>query len=290
VRDAQIGLQAIVGSDVSDRFTAEADEHVEDWSKCLVGKDALKGMKFGLPIKRMWEKVDDNLKPEYEQLFEKIKDAGGQIIPVDFPCWERMIDEKGWAWNEREPHESEFHVCAVEFYNGSKDYLKELTNTDIKSLEDIIAWNEKHNMGARPGDLPGFPNGHDYLETVVKTKGVRDETYYNALKFIREQTRDRGFDAIFKEHPELDCLIVPDRRGSAQQLAAQAGYPIIAIPVGVDEEKGGRPFGISFHHMGWNEAKIIRAAAAVEDLIGGAKARPRPEYREYTATNIPVIP
>lgn len=52
---------------------------------------------------------------------------------------------------------------------------------------------------------------------------------------------------------------------------------------------GGRPFGLSFQHTAWSEGRLIRWASAVEDLLG-VENRPRPMYREYLATNIPVLP
>lgn len=199
--------------------------------------------------------------------------------------------------DERPPHKSEFHVCSVEFYNGAKEYLKELKNTSIRSLEDVMAWNHEHSEGAVSGDDPGFPNGHDYLERVVATKGAKDHTYYSALKFIREQSQFNGIDGALRYQPDpskppiqLDALLIADRKGPGQQLAAQAGYPIISIPVGVDsDEQGGRPFGLSFHQTAWGEPHLIRWASAVEDLLGPG-ARARPTYKEHTATNIPVHP
>lgn len=200
--------------------------------------------------------------------------------------------------NERPPHESEFHICAVEFYNGAKDYFAGLKNTSIRSLEDVIAWNNKHHEGAAPGDDPGFPYGHDLLVQVAELKGVKDETYYRALRFVQEQSREKGIDAALRYQPDpskpaiqLDALIIADRKGSGQQMAAQAGYPIITIPVGVDkEEAGGRPFGLSFHQTAWGEAQLVKWASAVEDLLGGPQVRPRPKYREHLATNIPITP
>lgn len=37
------------------------------------------------------------------------------------------------------PNESEYTVVKVDFYNNIKTYLSELKNTDIRSLEDIVA-------------------------------------------------------------------------------------------------------------------------------------------------------
>lgn len=117
VEDAVVGLQAIVGVDERDPYTTGAPEHVIDYEKCLAKKNALEGAVFGLPIKRVWENVDEALRPRFEEIFEMIRDAGAQIVEVDFPCWlvtcnsvttsstnysrinrEEMIDKDGWAW------------------------------------------------------------------------------------------------------------------------------------------------------------------------------------------------
>ena len=87
VEDAVAGLQAIVGVDERDSYTAEAAEHVINYEKCLATKGALRGAVFGLPVKRVWENVDEALRPRFEEIFQMIRDAGAQIVEVDFPCW-----------------------------------------------------------------------------------------------------------------------------------------------------------------------------------------------------------
>lgn len=87
VRDAVVGLQAIVGVDERDPYTAEAGSHVVDYEKCIATKDALKGAVFGLPMKRVWENVDEAIRPRFEEVFQMMRDAGAQIVEVDIPCW-----------------------------------------------------------------------------------------------------------------------------------------------------------------------------------------------------------
>lgn len=132
---------------------------------------------------------------------------------------------------------------------------------------------------------------------LISKKDVKEETYQAALKYIREQTRQNGINAALSYQPDpskpaiqLDALLLADRAGPGQQLAAQAGYPIITIPVGVDsDEMGGRPFGLSFQHTAWSEGTLIKWASAVEDLLG-PENRPRPMYKEHLTTNIPILP
>ena len=60
-------------------------------------------------------------------------------------------------------------------------------------------------------------------------KGVEDENYRAALHFIRRMSRDEGIDGALRyttedgESHDLDALILCDRKGVGQQMAAQAG-------------------------------------------------------------------
>jgi len=57
--------------------------------------------------------------------------------------------------------ESESTVVRVDAYNDINAYLSQLSNTSIKSVEDIIRYNENNTgtEGAEPGDHPAFISG-----------------------------------------------------------------------------------------------------------------------------------
>ena len=59
------------------------------------------------------------------------------------------------------PSESEFTVVKVDAYNGINAYLSELSDTCIKSVEDIVQYNENNSgtEGAYLGDHQAFPSG-----------------------------------------------------------------------------------------------------------------------------------
>lgn len=63
--------------------------------------------------------------------------------------------------NHGEPSKNEFTVAKVDAYNGIKKYLSELSDTNIRTVEDIIAYNVENRgtEGAFPGDHPAFPSG-----------------------------------------------------------------------------------------------------------------------------------
>ena len=134
------------------------------------------------------------------------------------------------------PAESELTVVKTDFYNDIKDYLAGLAGNplNIRSLEDIIAFNRKHadEEGGIPGRHDAWPTGQDVFEQSAETKGVEDETYRKALSFIRRKSRSEGIDAALgeKEGEKLDGLVVPVQAesGLANQVAAKAGRSLMS--------------------------------------------------------------
>jgi amidase len=111
------------------------------------------------------------------------------------------VDLKGyfrdWGTTRGFPNESEYSVVKVDFYNNIKSYLSELQNTHIRSVEDIVAYNYANDgtEGGTPGVHPAFASGQDGLIASMKTKGVKDETYWQALAYVQKATREDGIDA-----------------------------------------------------------------------------------------------
>lgn len=56
---------------------------------------------------------------------------------------------------------SEFTINKVECYYLMNEYLGKLKNTKIKSVEDVVRFNDENagSQGANPGDHPAFPSG-----------------------------------------------------------------------------------------------------------------------------------
>lgn len=163
VVDAVHGLNAIVGVDDRDVMTCSASRSQrKDYSKFLTTKASLKGARFGLPIKRCWEFVVTDIKETALKVLEAIQDAGANVVEVDFHCAEDRIPANGkWDWTYGKPSESEFSVVKVEAHNGINSYFSELSGTSMKTLEDIIEYNQENHgtEGAQPGDHPAFPTG-----------------------------------------------------------------------------------------------------------------------------------
>jgi hypothetical protein len=56
---------------------------------------------------------------------------------------------------------SEFTINKVECYYLMNKYLSKLKNTNIKTVEDVVRFNDENagSQGANPGDHPAFPSG-----------------------------------------------------------------------------------------------------------------------------------
>ncbi|KEF61394.1 uncharacterized protein A1O9_02960 [Exophiala aquamarina CBS 119918] len=111
--------------------------------------------------------------------------------------------------------------------------------------------------GPSPNTLPAFPSGQDNLLKIIQSHGLKDETYHSALAHIHKQTRENGLDAALSGY---DALMFCDRKGVGQQYAAQAGYPVICIPIGLDDN--GMPVSISVQHSAWKEAELVKWSSA----------------------------
>ncbi|KAI1345660.1 amidase signature domain-containing protein [Xylaria sp. FL0043] len=265
-------------------------KHYTDW---LAKKDALKGAKFGLPWKRVWEAASNSVEHKsvylaLRHLINQIKEAGAQVFDVDFPSAEEIIPHNGWDWEyaagEPGSRLSEFEVVKVEFYRSLSKYLSKLENNakNISSLEDVVAYNIKHTdtEGGVPGTHAAWPAGQDNFDRSIESKDDSEEVYIKALEYIHKKSREEGIDAaMIHEGSELDGLLVPVQAegGVACSVAAKAGYPMITIPVGVSEY--GVPYGLGIIQKAWNEHKLIRYGSAIEDLVDH---RPRPSFCNWS--------
>ncbi|KAL8650312.1 MAG: hypothetical protein Q9210_003892, partial [Variospora velana] len=79
------------------------------------------------------------------------KDAGAIIINgTEMPSYQDIVSPSGWNWHYSTgrgyPNESEYTYIKVDFYNNFKSYMSGLSNTTIKSLADIVHFNNEHAL------------------------------------------------------------------------------------------------------------------------------------------------
>ncbi|KAF8243077.1 glutamyl-tRNA amidotransferase subunit A [Wilcoxina mikolae CBS 423.85] len=301
VRDAVYALDGMYGIDPRDNYTLaqKGKTPAGGYAQFLTNKDALKDAVFGLPWKSFWVHADKAMQTKLLELIALIEEAGATVINgTELPNYETIVSPDGWNWDYGTTrgfaNESEYTVVKVDFYNDIKRYLSELENTSIRSLEDIVQYNVNNvgTEGGLPGIHPAFGSGQDGFLASLETKGIMDETYYQALAFCQRSTREEGLDkALIHNGKKLSALLVPADVGQTYQIAAQAGYPVVTLPAGTSESTG-MPFGLALMQKAWEEPELVKWASAIEDLQLSSDTpykRTLPRWYEYRTKNIPVL-
>ena len=171
-------------------------------------------------------------------------------------------------------------VLLHEFKAGVDAYLATRPGLEVRSLEDLVAFNRRHAVE----EMPYF--GQELFEQALACGPLTDPVYLEAAARSRELGRGRGIDLALAEHrlqalvaptmnpPWVIDLVAPGRggHGGASQPAAMAGYPIVSVPAGY--AVGELPVGISFFAGAGSEATLLRLAFGFEQATG-ARRRPR---------------
>jgi amidase len=147
------------------------------------------------------------------------EEAGGCVINgTEIPNYRTIVAQDGWDWFVRgfkhfplrslsrfsdwgakrgRPNESEYTVVKIDFYNNIRTYIADLRNTTVHSLEDLVAFNCDNDdvEGGTPGVHPAFASGQDGFLASLETRGVKDATHWQALKYLRRTAGKEGIDA-----------------------------------------------------------------------------------------------
>jgi amidase len=254
VADAAAVLSVIAGVDPEDPATLAAQGHVApDYRKFLSSGD-LKGVRIGVARKRV-----TGYSAHADALFEKaivdLKQLGAEIVdPADFGSL-------------GDYDEDELEVLLYELKADLNKYLATRQGVAVRSLEDVIAFNERN--AAR--EMPHF--GQDLFVKAQAKGPLTDTAYVQAAEKSRRLARE-GIDKVLAEH-KLDALIAPTGspawltdhvngdsfQGASSSPAAVAGYPSITVTMG---QARGLPVGLSFFGTAWSEGPLLRMAHAYE--------------------------
>jgi amidase len=270
VRDAAVLLGAACGVDPRDGATAaSAGRFRADYTRFL-DAGGLKGARLG--IVRNLPGFDDRVLARFAEAIEALKAGGAEIVdPANLPNL-----DTGSVFQE-----APMIVLNYEFKANINRYFASLgPNAPVKSLTDLIAFNEAH----RDRELVYF--GQERLRISEATTGLDAPEYRQAVAAIQKATRADGIDAVMDRH-RLDALVAPttgpawlidhirgDRfdGGDSAGTAAIAGYPDITVPMGL---VAGLPVGISFFGRAWSEPTLLTIAYAYEQAT---KKRAEPTY------------
>ena len=282
VRDAAMLLNVLAAKDPLDPATQE-QRRPADYTAGLVA-DAMKGARIGVPSDPAdplndcyYGKLPAKSAKLMAEVIKVLEDLGAVIVRASMPTL-------GWiggpgttmAVLNRNPLSAHKGTVArppvVFLYELKHDlnlYLRDwATNTDIKTMADIVAFNAANADNA-------LRFGQDHFLAADLTRGDLSEPEYKSARAMDLlSARTRGMDAYMNQH-ELDAVLFPGAYGAA--IAAKAGYPSVMVPggfvSGTDDGKDtpDYPLGVTFAGRAWSEHKLLRLAYAFEQAANARR-------------------
>ena len=132
VTDVASLLNGMVGVDPLDPLTADSDGHIPSDYRRFLHKDGLRGARIGVWRREdLWQ--DDTVARRMESVLDVFRKG---VRRSSIPCSSRT---------GKRPRAITSSVMFTEFEHGINRYLSGLTNTEIRSLADVVAFNEAHS-------------------------------------------------------------------------------------------------------------------------------------------------
>ncbi|HEY2568086.1 MAG TPA: amidase family protein [Candidatus Udaeobacter sp.] len=142
--------------------------------------------------------------------------------------------------------DDEFTALLFEFRAQIADYLSTLTHTNMRTLADLIAFNNAHCRQ----ELVYY--GQEVFEQSEQAVGYpTDPTYIAARTHARNTARSGIDNALAADN--LDAIVAPHLTNSTGP--AVAGYPNLSLPVGIRDS--GRPAGMLMYSTFLHEPQLI---------------------------------
>jgi amidase len=266
VADAATVLGAMTGVDPRDPATADSRGHFFTDYRQFLDPNGLRGARIGV-----WREGVFGITPEGDAIAEdaigQLSRLGAAIVdPADIP-------------NVNDVFEPEFTVLLFEFKADIARYLSELTSTSIRTLADLIAFDDAH----ADQEMRWF--GQEIFLLAEQTGGLDDPQYKQALQTSKRLMQD-GINGVMSRF-DLDAIVSLTGSPSwttdlvngdhfltaSSTPAAVAGFPNLTVPAGFSF--GELPVGINFIGRQWAEPTLIKLAFGFEQ---GTKARHAPKF------------
>ncbi|KAF7810801.1 putative amidase [Senna tora] len=246
VSDAVYVLDVIAGIDYNDPTTTTWSKYIPQGGfKQYLKPYGLKGKRLGIVRNPFFDLLNDsNITLDFENHFQILRREGAIVVDnLEISNVDTILN----------PNKSGEAVAIVaEFKLSLNAYLKNLVVSPVRSLADVIAFNDKN------ADLEMIKEfGQEIFLASQATNGI-GETEKAAIGNLETLTT-QGFEKVMRDN-ELDALVTP---GSVvAPVLAIGGFPGINVPAGYDSN--GVPFGINFGGLKGSEAKLIEIAYGFE--------------------------
>ena len=221
-------------------------------------RGGLKGARIGVD----WKYFQDDMwgfppaLPIMTEILDAMKALGATLVDV-------TTDPSFMLNND------EFNVLLYEFKAQIAEYLATLKHTSIRTLSDLIVFNNLYC----PQEMKYF--GQEIFEMADATSGDLTDPVYTAARVASiKNSREIAIDGTLNSvNPPLDALVAPTWSWLFS-IAAIAGYPSTSLPVGFLDD--GSPVGFCMVGGAWQEGKLL---AFNYDLEQELNAQVPPEYK-----------
>ena len=160
--------------------------------------------------------------------------------------------------------DDEFTALLFEFKVQIAQYLQTLTHTNMRTLADLIAFNNSHC----PQELVYY--GQEIFELAQMTSGDLNDPSYLAARNHATSTARAGIDGAMTRD-NLDAIVAPHLTNSTGP--AVAGYPNLSMPVGI--RSSGRPAGMLMYSTFLHEPQLLGFAYDIEQALN---PRQQPQF------------
>jgi amidase len=157
----------------------------------------------------------------------------------------------------------EFTALLYEFRAQIADYLATLTHTNMRTLADLIAFNDANC----PQEMPYY--GQEVFLLSEQFPGYPNDPAYIAARTHARTAARSGIDSVINSG--VDAIVAPHLTNSTGP--AVAGYPNLSIPVGIRDS--GRPAGMLMYSTFLHEPQLIGFGYALEQALN---VRQQPQF------------
>jgi amidase len=235
----------VIGHQLPDDYTQFLDPNALDGA--VIGRDArffdYSYYGSGIP--------GDELTVAFaENALSVMHDLGATIVDVD--------TGDVFAYNG-----DEFTALLYEFRAQIADYLATLTHTNMRTLADLIAFNNAHCTQ----EMPYY--GQEVFLLAEMFPGYPNDPAYIAARTHARTTARSGIDGVINSG--VDAIVAPHLTNSTGP--AVSGYPNLSLPVGIRDS--GRPAGMLMYSTFLEEPALIGFGYALEQALN---VRQQPQF------------
>ncbi|MEN9557930.1 MAG: glutamyl-tRNA(Gln) amidotransferase subunit [Candidatus Parcubacteria bacterium] len=253
--DAAVLLEAIQGHDVLDQTTAKAESFAA--SSVANSDGSLKGLRIGLP-KQAWDVpgLSSSVRERVSAAVETYRSLGAEIIDVELP----YVDEALAVYYILMPCDVSANMSRFDGMRfGPRAAAGNLLETYLMTRGMYLGWEVRRRI---------------LLGTYALSKGYYD-AYYRKAKKVQRLIQQAYATAFM----QVDVLLTPTTPGTAFKIGEKindplamyledvltvgvnvAGLPAVSVPCG--EDSAGLPIGMQLIGKAFDEATILRTAAA----------------------------